>query len=296
VQRVGWRFLESVLHVPPLRLVVLRVHQEDSGSDLVSGRNTTPQYVLQKRATNAGTLVLGVDRESREKNRGHRARARLARERPGSRFVRPYFCRRESVVPDDGLLIVKGRDIDPCRVGSMCLSRVLLQPVIEGRFAAMELVEPVTLLERLGVPVGHEPLLGYEHAGAGEQPLQPIKSRFWSIEAVDELRPPLLVQREPGPVCEDVLSFDERSAHHEIRQRALRRVGCDTNQAVGVRTNAEIPSLFGLCCHARIVHTLYGNTRLREARATASAHDTFRPSQFGYGRPGLGLRTRRNLA
>jgi hypothetical protein len=116
VKRVGWRFLESELHVPALRGIVLGVDQQDPSADGLSRLDAPKQRVLQERSPEASALAVAVDCEPGEQDRRHWSNPRLTFERSGGRILRRDLRRSKREIADDGLAIVERRHEDARRI------------------------------------------------------------------------------------------------------------------------------------------------------------------------------------
>src|SRR5216684_3615026 len=167
---------------------MLGVDEQDARADRIGGLDAAQQDVLEKRAAEAGALVLAVDGEPGEQDRRHRARAWLPLERSRSRVFRSDLRGGERVVADDGLAVLERRHEDTGGVGCLGGVRMSLQPLVECGLAALELVEAMALPERLGALVRHA-LLGGENARLGEELLKTGLFLRRAVEELDEAVP-----------------------------------------------------------------------------------------------------------
>jgi hypothetical protein len=171
VERIGGRLLEVVLHVPGLRGLVLGVNEQDSRADRVRRIYASQEDILEKGAPEARSLVFAIDGEPREEDRRHWPGPWLPLERASRSVLWGDLGGRESVVADDRLTVVQRRDEHAGGVRRLRTERMPLQPVAERRLAAVEVLKPMLLPERLGPPVRHR--LGCrEDARLGEELLK----------------------------------------------------------------------------------------------------------------------------
>jgi hypothetical protein len=91
-----------------------------------------------------------VDCESSEEDRRHWPRPRLTLERGSGRLDRRNLRGGERVVTDDRLSVVERRGEHAGGARRVRPARVSLQPLVERRLAAVELVEAMLPPERLG--------------------------------------------------------------------------------------------------------------------------------------------------
>ena len=101
-----------------------------------------------------------------------------------------------------------------------------LEPFLERRFTALELVEPVVLGERLGAP-RRRSLLGCEDARLGEEVLEPGLLQRRTVEKLDEAVPRFGLENERCAIRKHALGLDDSRANDEVgegRFRGLRRM------------------------------------------------------------------------
>ena len=128
-----------------------------------------------------------------------------------------------------------------------------LQPVVERRLAAVEVVDAMLLPERLGPPVSHA-LRAREDARLGEELLEAGLLLRRAVQELDEALPLLRFEHELRPIRQHALGLDDCCVDHEVRQRPLRGFSRLPDELIRLGRNAKVPTLLDLC-HGLTVHT-----------------------------------------
>ena len=135
LQGVHGRGLEVEALVERPGVLVLRVHQHGADADHVGGPGDPQQRVLQKRASDAATVLVAIDRQARQDDDGHRVASKTARHAPRHRFAHHASGGKRVVAHH---YFAPADDIALDRFGRLAREREALEPVVEGRLAAVE--------------------------------------------------------------------------------------------------------------------------------------------------------------
>lgn len=145
----GGRF-ESVVQVERSRVVVDGVDEQGADADRAGRCDRARHRVAQQPGTDALPGDGAIDGEPREENDGNRV-ARHALGRPNGAGLSFDAASGHSVISDDALLLSVGDHVGPYRARGGASERVFDEPGVQLGPAAVEAVEGVCALERLGV-------------------------------------------------------------------------------------------------------------------------------------------------
>ena len=154
----------------------------------------------------------------------------------------------ERVVRNDPRAVFRD-DEDSGALGGVGSSRVALQPLVELRLSAIEVVELVASSQPLGPPVRH-PLV--EDASIGEELGQTGNIPRLSVERRRETLPVLVVEQEACPVAQNTVRLHHRRVNDEVCQGAMRDFGSAPDQVIRRALDAKVPPVCRTChlCHA----------------------------------------------
>lgn len=181
------------------------------------------------------------DGEAGKQNRWYRAARRLPLPSPFGRLCGFHLRGGESVVGNhDGGVNVRCDDEHARRLGRIRGACMLLQPLVEGRLTAREIVELVLSRERLRTPIRHWLL---ENARLREE-LGQSRILLWrAVEQLHEPHPLLVLENKTTAVTEHPVCLHNRCLDNEVRESAIGNVSGSTDEVVRVRSYSEVPSI-----------------------------------------------------